>query len=162
MIKLRFDNLTLGKFNSFKLVPKKRVIREQNKKLTTKLVKGICIKEGDIYKIKLDITTLKPDIISKGQPDILLLEFTEESYDIKNMTSVFSRVPDKNGKYTRYIRSESKAKFHYGSNETYIPFCVNWVCSGHIVRRNGKMMFDFNECISPNGYSTFIHKDEED
>lgn len=162
MAKLRFDNLTLGNFSSFKLVPKKRVIKHDgNKKLTSKLIKGVCFKESDEYKIRLDVKALKPDIIDKGQPDILVLDFTEESYNIKGVFSVFDRKPGKDGKYVRYVRNETKAKFHPGSTERYVPFCNNWVCSGYIVRRNGKLMFDFNECIAPEGYGTFILDDDE-
>ena len=161
MAKLRFDSLTLNQFSSFKLIPKKRTItHESNKKLTPKLVKGVCFKEGDDFKIQIDIKALKPDIIDKGHPDILMLDFTEESYDLKGVISVFDRKPDKKGKYCRYIRNETESKFFPGSSERYVPFCHNWICSGYIVRRNGKMMFEFNECISPKGYNTFITVEE--
>jgi len=161
MVKLRFDNLIMSQFNSFKLVPKKKAPKtDSNKKLTTKLVKGICIKDGDNWLIQLDVKALKPDIIDKGQPDLLILPFTEDSYDLKGLTSVFERTPDENGRYTRYIRNETDAKFHPGSPERYVPFCKNWVCSGYIVRCNGKLMFDFNECIAPNGYCTFKEENE--
>lgn len=157
MTKIRFDNLTLSQFNSFKLIPKKRKPNiNADKKLTLKLVRGVCFKEGEEFKIKVNIKELKPDIIDKGQPDILVLDFTEESYELKGVTSVFNRIADKNGKYTRHIRSEINAKFMPGSTEKYVPFCDNWICSGYIIRRNGKMMFDFNECIKPQGYEAFI------
>lgn len=162
MTKLRFDNITLSQFNSFKLIPKKKTItHDGNKKLTKSLVKGVCFKEGDEFKIQLDVKTLKPDIISKGQPDILVLDFTEESYNIKGVTSVFDRNPDSKGRYVRYVRNETNAKFMPGSPERYVPFCRNWVCSGYIVRRNGKMMFDFNECLYPQGYRPFISEEDE-
>lgn len=158
MTKLRFDNLTLGQF-SFKFVSKNKP--PKNKKITNKLVKGICFKDGDNFKIEIDIRSLKPDIIDKGQPDILALDFTEESYNIVGVTSVFDREPDKNGKHTRYIRSESKAKYHPGSPDKYVPFCRNWICNGYIVKRDNKLMFDFNECIAPRGYDIFISDDDD-
>lgn len=161
MTKLRFDNLSLKGFSSFKLVEKKRKPRTEANKVLTKLVRGTCIKEGNDYKISVDVRALKPNIIDKGQPDLLILDFTEESYEIKGVTSVFSREPDKHGKYTRYIRNEVHAKFHPGSPERYTPFCRNWVCSGYIVRRDGKLMFEFHECIAPVGYTTMEH-DEQD
>ena len=100
MTKLRFDNLTLSQFNNFKFATKKRKINSNaDKKLTTKLVRGICFKDGDNFKIKVDIRELKPDIIDKGQPDVLILDFTEESYELKGVVSVFDRNPDKYGKY---------------------------------------------------------------
>ena len=161
MAKLKFDALSSGSV-SFKLVPKKRIIKNDgNKKLTPKLVKGVCVKEGDDFKIQLDVRALKPALIEKGQPDLLVLDFTEESYNIRGVASVFDRNPDKKGKYIRYIRNETSAKIMPGSPERYVPFCHNWVCSGYIVRRNGKLMFDFNDCIAPNGYGVFINEDED-
>ena len=161
MTKLKFDSLSSGTF-SFKLVPKKRVVKHDgNKRLTTKLVRGICMLIDGEYKIQLDVKVLKPDIIDKGQPDLLVLGFTEESYELKGVTSVFSRKPDEKGRFTRYIRTESKAKAHPGDPERYVPFCRNWVCSGHIVRRNGKLMFDFNECIAPQGYTVIEPQEDE-
>ena len=162
MVKLRFDNLVMSQFNSFKLVLKKKAIKtDSNKKLTPRLVKGICIKDGDDYKIEINIKALKPDIIDKGQPDLLILPFTEDSYDLKGVVSVFDREPDKKGKYTRYVRNEINCKFFPGSPERYTPFCHNWICSGYIVRHNGKLMFDFNDCISPKGYGIFINEDDD-
>ena len=161
MAKLRFDSLTLSQFNVFKPTPKKRTNSNSNKRLTSRLIRGVCFKDGDIFMIQIDAKTLKPDIIEKGQPDILVLEFTEESYELKDVIAVFDRNPDKNGKYTRYIRNITNAKFMPGNTERYVPFCHNWVCSGYIVRRNGKMMFDFNECLHPQGYGTFIPEEDE-
>ena len=160
MTKLKFDSLSLG-FNSFKLIPKKRIVKhDENKKLTSKLVRGVCLIIDGEFKIKLDVKLLKPDIIDKGQPDILVLDFTEESYNIVGVQTVFDKTPDKNGKCTRYIRNETKAKFLPGDPDRYVPFCNNWVCSGYIVRRDGKLMFDFNECIAPQGYTVIQIEDE--
>ena len=162
MTKLRFDNLSLGQFNNFKFVSKKTRNNNGNKKLTTKLVRGICFKDNDnIFKIQVNVKALKPDIIEKGQPDILILDFTEKSYELKGVLSVFDRNPDKHGKYTRHVRNETNAKFMPGSPERYVPFCRNWVCSGYIVRVNGKMMFDFNECLHPKGYETIVAEEDE-
>lgn len=161
MTKLKFDALSSGSV-SFKLVPKKRIIKHDgNKKLTPKLVKGVCIKEGDDFKIQLDVRALKPTLIEKSQPDLLVLDFTEESYNLRGVASVFDRNPDEEGRYIRYIRSESQCKFFPGNKEKLVPFCKGWICSGYIIRRNGKLMFDFNECISPNGYETIKYEEDE-
>lgn len=160
MAKLRFDNLTLSQFNTFKFAQKKRVVRHDGNKRLTKLVRGICFLEGDNFKIQVDAKVLNPDIIEKGKPDILVLDFTEESYNLKGVASVFDRKPDEHGKYTRYIRNAIHAKFFPGDSERYVPFCKNWICSGYVVRRNGKMMFEFNECIVPKGYNTFIPEED--
>ena len=159
-MKLKFDTITLNQFNSFKIVPKKRKTNA-DKILTTKLVRGICFKEGDNYKIRIDTKVLNPDIVDKGNPDFLVLDFTEESYNIKGVISVFDKIPNKFGKYVRYIRNELKAKFFPGSQEKYVPFCPNWICNGHIIKRDGVMLFNFNECILPEGYKAFIPEDDE-
>ena len=150
------SNINFG----FKFVTKKTVRHNTFKKLT-KLIKGVCLKIEDEYKIQLDIKALKPDIIDKGQPDILLLDFTEDSYELKGVISVFSKDRDDKGNYVRYVRNESQCKFFPGNKEYLVPFAPNWVCSGYIVRINGKMMFKFNECIAPKGYDTFT-PDEND
>ena len=161
MAKLRFDSLTLSQFNVFKPTPKKRTNGNSNKRLTSRLIRGVCFKDGDIFKIQIDAKTLKPDIIEKGQPDILVLDFTEESYDLKDVISVFDRNSDKNGRYVRRVRSISNAKFMPGDPNRYVPFCPNWICNGYLVRRNYKLMFEFNECIAPKGYDTFVPEEDE-
>lgn len=157
-LKLRFDSLSS---NRFQLVDKQRKPKNINNKRLTNLIKGVCLKEGDTYKISLDVKTLKPNIIDKGLPDLLVLDFTEESYNLKGVTSVFDRKPDKNGKFTRYIRNESRCRVFPGDPERLVPFCNNWVCSGYIVKRDGKLMFDFNDCIAPQGYVTIDNNEEE-
>lgn len=161
MTKLRFDSLTTSMF-SFKLIPKKKTIKHDgNKKLTTKLVRGICIKNNDIYKIRVDVKSLKPNIIDNSQPDLLVLEFTKDSYNLRGVITVFSKNKNEHGHYVRYIRNASYCKFFPGSEETLVPFCPNWICSGYIVRQNGKLMFEFNDCICPDGYNTFEKDDDE-
>lgn len=162
MVKLRFDKLSLVPFNSFKLIPKKRKVNINcDKKVTNKLIKGICVIENNEYKIKLNVRELKPKIIDKNQPDILVIPFTEDSYDIKGQVSVFDRNPDKYGRYTRYIRDIVKAKFHPGDPERYVPFCKNRICDGYIIKKYGNLYFKFNECIAPEGYDTFISEETE-
>lgn len=147
MTKINLQNLS--SFN-FKLIQKK--VKKDNKKIT-KLVKGECVKDNNVYKIKIDSKILTN--INSKYPDLLYLDFTEESYNLKGVVSVFSKTADEKGRYTRYIRNESQCKFFPGSKDKLVPFCPNWICSGYIVRRNGKMMFDFNECIAPKGYALF-------
>ena len=161
MPKLRFDNLTISQFSSFKLVPKKHRKENSDKKLMTNLVKGVCIKEGDEYFIEIDTRNIPDNILGKNHPNVLKIPFTEESYNLKGIVQVFSRTPDKNGRYTRFIRNESQCKFFPGNRETLVPFCNNWICSGYLVRRDGKIMLDFNECITPKGYAIVENKEEE-
>lgn len=161
MVTLKFDNITLSQFNKFKFINKKKKPKTNTDKRISKLVRGICIKDGEEFKISIDARFLKTDVIKEeSNPDLILLPFTEESYKLKNINSIFSKVPDKKGKYIRLIRSDWDCKFSDGNMEMYVPFCNNWVCSGHIIRRNNILMFDFNECIAPKGYT--VMKIQED
>lgn len=158
MHKIRYDVLSL---NTFKVVEKKKKNTQSNNKRLTKLIRGLCIKEDDDYKISVNVKELKPNIIDNNKPDVLVIPFTEESYNLKGVISVFSRTPDKNNKYIRYIRSETQCKFFPGNKEKLVPFCKNWVCTGYIVKRNNQLQFEFHECITPNGYDVMIKPIDE-
>lgn len=156
MTNLRFDKLSTS-FNDFKLVTKKkRVKQDKDDTLIKKLVYGTCFKtEEGIFKIKLN-DTLNKDIDNKYKN--IELEFTEESYNLRGVMQVFTRVPEDevNGtkRYIRIIRSEAQCRYFPGSKERFVPFCRNWVCSGYLVNVNNKIMFKLQECITP--YSQFI------
>ena len=94
-------------------------------------------------------------------PDLLVIPFTERSYDIVGRTTVFTREVDERGKRTRYIRSELKAKFMPGDPKRYIPFAPNWIVKGHIVRENGTLKFDFDDIITIKGYDVFVNDEDE-
>ena len=158
-MKLKYDKLSLNTF-SFKLIPKK-TRNSDVKRITNRLVKGVCIKTDDGFKIQIETEVIKDSISREGQPDLLFLDFTEDSYELKGIISVFDRNPDKNGKYTRYVRTETKAKFFPGDPERYVPFCNGWVCKGYIVRIKGKLFFKFKECIAPKGFNVYIEDDDE-
>lgn len=133
---------------SFKLIPKKRKVPINNDTKLTKSVLCLCqIIDGE-YKAKVDLDNIDIGIKKKS----VILDFTEESFNIEGVTSVFSRTPDEQGRYERFIRDEHKARVHPGDSQRYVPFTHNWVCKGIIVKRDAKILFDFKECISPYGY----------
>ena len=142
---------------SFKLIPKRRKIPINNDTKLTKLVLCVCQIIDGQYKAKVDLDNIDIGIKKKE----ILLDFTEESYNIEGVISVFSRVPEKDGKYMRWIRDEHKAKVHPGDPQKYTPFCHNWVCKGFIIKRGGKILFDFKECIAPKGYVVANMLDDE-
>lgn len=158
--KLKYDKLSTNTLN-FKLIPKKHRVTTDNKKVT-KLLKGVVIIINGEYFLKIKGENLKGTDLEEKYSEVLYLPFTEESYNLKGRTSVWDRTPDKYGKYVRYIRDDVHARCHPGSPERYVPFCKNWVCSGHIVRHNGKLMFNFNECIAPEGYDVLKIKEDEE
>lgn len=155
MTKLKF-----GLFNKFNPVTKPK--KETSNKISlsnkiTKLISGVCIKKGNKYFISIDVNVIPKSHSDKidyksVKDNRLVLEFTDNSYNLKNVLAVFSRTKDKRGNYVRYIRDVSKARFFPGDTSKLVPFCDNWICTGHVVLKKDKLMFDFNECTLPKGY----------
>ena len=120
-------------------------------KLTGKSKHGIVFQDEDgTYKVSI---SMKND---PNYPDLLIIPFTERSYDIVGRTTVFTRNVDEHGKRIRYIRSDTKAKYDYGDPERYIPFAPNWIVKGNIVRDNNILKFDFIDLITKDCYSNII------
>lgn len=137
--------------------PKKHKTRSNSGvKLTGKSKRGVVFQDEDgTYKVSI---SMKND---PNYPDLLVIPFTERSYNIVGRTTVFTREVDKHGKRTRYIRSEANAKFIPGDPNRYIPFAHNWVVKGHIARENGILKFDFDDIITIKGYDVFINDEDE-
>ena len=145
----------LGLSLKISIPKKKRNNNAEGIKLVEKNKKGkVFIDENNIYKIAISMKN-DPDF-----PDLLVLPFTENSYNLKGRKNVFSRTKDEFGKRTRYIRSEEKAKFHYGDSNRYIPFAPNWIVKGNIIRDNGILKFDFIDLITIDGYDNVIYNYE--
>ena len=99
-------------------------------------------------------------IEAKNKKGRVILPFTKNSYDLKGRKNVFTRIKDEFGRRTRYIRSEEKAKFHYGDSDRYIPFAPNWIVKGNIIKDNDVLKFDFIDLITIDGYDNVIYNYE--
>lgn len=137
--------------------PKRNKTSDGIKRTTNKIVKGKVFQDEDgTYKISIDMRN------DSTHPDLLILEFTERSYDLTGKTNVFSRTVDDKGRRTRYIRNEIHAKYMPGLPEQYIPFAPNWIVKGYIVKDNGTMKFDFKSLIGIDGYNIDVLHPEDD
>ena len=146
-------------FIKFKVaVPKHNRTRTSDgiTRVTNKIVKGKVFQDEDGYKIAIN---MQNDPIN---PNLLVLEFTERSYDLTGKTNVFSRTVDDKGRRTRFIRNPMDAKFMPGLSEKYIPFAPNWIVKGYIVKDNGIKKFDFKSLIGVDGYAMDISQPEDD
>lgn len=139
------------KLNSLSLkisVPKKKRNNSEGIKLIKKNKEGkVFIDENNIYKVSISMDN-DPDF-----PDLLVLPFTENSYNLKGRKTVFSKIKDKHDKVIRYVRSEEKAKYNYGDSNRYVPFSSNWIVKGNIIRDNGILKFDFIDLVTLSGYT---------
>ena len=129
-------------------VPKPKIKHKTSIIKIGKITKGTVFQdENGVFKISIATKTDEPN------PDLLILEFTDKSYDLTGVKDVFLR---KNTRI-RIIRNEYDCKFFPGLAEQYVPFAPNWLVKGYIVRDNGKMKFDFEGLIGINGYDIFVN-----
>ena len=127
------------------------------KRTTNKIVKGKVFQdENGTYKVSINMEN------DPVHPDLLVLDFTERSYDLTGKTNVFSRTVDSKGRRIRFIRNLINAKFMPGLPEQYIPFAPNWIVRGYIVKDNGTMKFDFKSLVGIDGYTMDVLHPEDD
>ena len=133
-------------------VPKSKTIPKPSIKIEAKDKRGYVILEDEEYKVLLANESY--DIHNRK-----ILPFTKRSYDLKGKTSIFSKTKGKYG-YTRYVRTEDKAKVFPGDSDKYVPFAPNWMVKGNIINDKGVLKFDFTELLTIKGYTNMIHEDE--
>lgn len=133
-------------------VPKSKTISKPSVKIEAKNKRGYVILEDNEYKVSLINE-------SDGINNHTILPFTKRSYDLKGKTSIFSKTKGKYG-YTRYVRTEDKAKVFPGDSDIYVPFAPNWIVKGDIINDKGVLKFDFIELLTIKGYNNMTHEDE--
>ena len=137
--------------------PKRNRTSDGIKRTTNKIVKGKVFQDEDgTYKVSI---SMENDPV---HPDLLILDFTERSYDLTGKINVFSRTVDDKGRRTRFIRNPIYAKFMPGLTEQYIPFAPNWIVRGYIVKDNGILKFDFRSLVGIDGYTLDVLQLEDD
>jgi hypothetical protein len=135
--------------------PKRNRTSDGIKRTTNKIVKGKVFQDEDgTYKVSISMGN------DPTHPDLLILDFTERSYDLTGKTNVFSRTVDSKGRRTRFIRNSMYAKFMPGLPEQYIPFAPNWIVRGYIVKDNGIQKFDFKSLVGVDGYTMEVLQPE--
>ena len=152
--------MVLLKLMPFKVAvpkPKRNKTSDGIKRTTNKIVKGTVFQDEDgTYKVSISMGN------DPVHPDLLVLDFTERSYDLTAKTNVFSRTVDSKGRRTRFIRNPINAKFMPGLPEQYIPFAPNWIVRGYIVMDNGIRKFDFKSLVGVDGYTMDVLNPEDD
>lgn len=137
--------------------PKRNKTSDGIKRTTNKIVKGKVFQDEDgTYKVAID---MRNDTVN---PDFLVLDFTERSYDLTGKINVFSRTVDNKGRRTRFVRNPTHAKFMPGLTEQYIPFAPNWIVRGYIVTDHGIKKFDFKGFVGIEGYTMDVLSPEDD
>lgn len=78
----------------------------------------------------------------------LILPFTERSLDLKGKIYVFLKEKDKYGHYVCIIRDTMTANLIPGLPIQYNTVHENLLLAGHIIRKNGKMYFEYEDLVA--------------
>lgn len=78
----------------------------------------------------------------------LILPFTERSLDSKGKIYVFLKEKDKYGHYICIIRDKMTANLSPGLPTQYNTIHENLLLAGHIIRKNGKMYFEYEDLVA--------------
>ena len=125
---------------------KKSKVSKPNR--VSRLCIGTTIKEGDEYKIRISLRN------DPEYPDFLVIPFTKESLELKGKVVVYGHEKDKYGHHIKYHRDPSMCKLFPGLPTQYTAVIERLVCSGYVVRKDGKLMFDLKET---HGVGNYVH-----
>ena len=78
----------------------------------------------------------------------LVLPFTEKSLSLKDKTHIWLKHKDKYGKHVCIIRDYITAHLHSGFGTQYSSVRENLLLAGHIVRKDGKMYFEYEDLVA--------------
>lgn len=144
MIKLRIPTLTIKPASKPKREPKPTGSNISRKCYA--VVKEI---DGEFKAVininKQHIRLKKGDELSNEQ---LILPFTERSLDLKGKIYVFLKEKDKYGHYVCIIRNTINAELHPGLPTQYNAVHENLLLAGHIIRKNDKMYFEYEDLVA--------------
>uniref|UniRef100_A0AAU8MHV6 Uncharacterized protein n=1 Tax=Geladintestivirus 5 TaxID=3233137 RepID=A0AAU8MHV6_9CAUD len=114
----------------------------------SRLCIGTTIKEGDEYKIQISLRN------DPEYPDFLVVPFTKQSLELKGKVIVYSHKKDKYNHYIEYHRDSSMCKLFPGLPTQYTAVIEKLVCSGYVIRKDNKLMFDLKET---HGFGDYVH-----
>lgn len=86
----------------------------------------------------------------------LILPFTEKSLDLKDKTYVFLKNKDEYGHFVCVIRNNNIAHLSPGTPTQYNAVHENLLIAGHIIRKDGKMYFEYEDLVA-NHYLSEYH-----
>ena len=80
----------------------------------------------------------------------LILPFTDKSLELRNKTHVWLKYKDKYGHNICVIRESKLANISPGLSIQYDALKDNLLISGHIIRKDGKLYFNYEDLIASN------------
>lgn len=98
--------------------------------------------------VNYEKNTIKLTDIFSIKNEQLILPFTEKSLELKGKIYVFAKEKDVYGNNICIIRDNITANISPGIPNQYDVFKENILISGHIIRNNNKLYFEYEDLIS--------------
>lgn len=89
----------------------------------------------------------------------LILPFTEESLRLKDKEYVFLKKKDKYNHHVCIMRDNLTSSISPGIDDQYDVLHENLLIAGHIIRKNNKMYFEYEDLVKFNHLSDYIIND---
>lgn len=128
-------------------------------RISKKTVGKVFLEDGQ-YIIRVPAFEVLAGIDESSISAQLVLPFTKQSFELKGKERVFSTIKD-HDRYVCYIRTKDKANRFPGLKSQYTTVAPNWICSGWVVREDGKLKFDLSEPLAPDGYEYAKQYDDD-
>lgn len=112
----------------------------------SRLCWGEVIEVDNEFKIKISLRN------DPAYPDYLVVHFSSASIDLKGKTEVYSYQKDKLNNYIKHIRDKMVCKLFPGSTSQFTVVVPGNICSGFVIRNNGKLFFEIKK-IHGRGYN---------
>ena len=135
-------------FSGFRL----KLAEHKPKRITDGYVKASNLVYGVVVEDANENLLVSVDSDGNGTKDPIIIPFTPESYELKGVKNVFTKAKH-DGKRIWIVRNDFKVKFHYGSEEQYIPFDKGWTVKGYIVKKDNVKMFKLIKLVSIGDYN---------
>lgn len=134
---------------SINIANKPKRIKSTGTIISRKCFAVVKIIEGEFKAIlnidKQKIRIKEGDELSNEQ---FVLPFTEQSLSLRNKTYVWLKYKDKYNHDICVIRDPDRATNNPGIPAQYTPIKDNLLIVGHIIRKNGKMYFDYEDIVA--------------
>lgn len=126
--------------------PVKSIVNDKIKRLSKRCLAQI-VKVEEVFKAKIKIK----------ENEYLFLPLTENSFNLKGKTHVFSLSKDEYNNKIIFIRTSEKANTSPGLNTQYSALSENIIISGYIIKQNDTKYFDYEDLVAVNENAPHIN-----
>lgn len=133
--------------NAIKAINSKKVNIERKSSIFTKIGKkqqAVIIVDDNVLKARLTQSPVEDEVIKEFH----VLPLTPDSFIAKGKTHVFSKKLDKNNRHICIVRNSVTANVYYGAANQYDTLYEGLLIDGHIVRKDGKYYFNYENLIA--------------